>query len=61
VIAIFDGSVWGEKEPFAHLKPGTLVIAEDPTRGGGGPDGPIRCYLTGRVNSEHTVENWRTA
>jgi hypothetical protein len=60
VIAIFDSGSWGhEVLPWRHLPNGTLVIVHDPTRGGGGPDGSLRCYLAGRVR-DGKVETWST-
>lgn len=59
VVVVPAIEAWGRvPPPWATLPNGTLVVATDPTRGGGGPDGPINCYLVGRVY-EGKVEEWR--
>jgi hypothetical protein len=59
VIVILGPEAWGMSPlPWTALPDGTLVVVLDPTRGGGSPAGPIRCYKAGRVR-EGTVENWR--
>jgi len=63
MIALFGSEVWVRGDnPFQGLRPGRLVIAVDNTRGGSGPDGPIVCYLAGRVQRDErghcTVKDW---
>jgi hypothetical protein len=60
VVVILPAWAWGaETPPWSTLANGTLVVMTDPTRGGGGPDGPIHCYLVGRVFAGK-VEEWRS-
>jgi hypothetical protein len=59
MVLVLGPDAWGmDPLPWKVLPDGTLVIVLDPTRGGGGPDGPIRCYKAGRVR-EGKVSEWR--
>lgn len=59
MIVLLPATAWGHKDaPWMGLPEHTLVIIADPTRGGGGPSGPLVCYLAGRV-FEGKIAEWR--
>lgn len=59
VVVVSALQAWGhEPPPWSNLPDGTLVIATDPTRGGGSPSGILYCYLAGRVYGGK-VEEWK--
>ena len=60
MVVLLPAAAWGDLvSPWKGLPDHTLVIVVDPTRGGGGPGGPITCYLAGRVY-DGRVEEWTT-
>jgi hypothetical protein len=59
MVVLCDPYAWGDvPPPWAKLPDHTLVIVIDPTRGGAGPGGIVRCYLAGRVYGGK-VEDWK--